>query len=219
LLSALLSRLELLRVNTVIIDPFTADRRRAFFSNSQMPVAANVLNRLLHQLASRLQVYHQVLRLPAGFPVKDWRALYTELARLNRFSGVLIDGETDARDKAAMVDLLRYYHPDLRIGVPATPDGSEKADFALLELDPGLDEQAMAQQARAHAARYPRAWVQLQAREPVTEERLISAMRLLREAGIVHYGIGPGAMPDSPASLLRLAPGLMTHTITTGEGG
>lgn len=49
LLSRLLDRLAAIRANTVILSPFTADRRQAFFDNRQMPVAADILNRTLHQ--------------------------------------------------------------------------------------------------------------------------------------------------------------------------
>ena len=219
LLSALLSRLQLLRVNTVIIDPFTADRRRAFFSNPQIPVAANVLNRLLHQLTSRLEIHHLALRLPARLPVRDWRPLYTELARLNRFSAVVIEGQTDPRDRAAMVELLRYYHPDLRIGVPSNGAGADKADFVLTTLDPGQDEHALANLARTHAGRHPRVWVWLSPRVHVTDERLMATMRLLRSAGIAHYGTDIEVFPVSPRALLRLVPEFTAHTIVAGEGG
>ena len=219
LMSALLSRLQLFRVNTVIVDPFTADRRRAFFSNDRLPVAANVLNRLLHQLKSRLEIHHLVLRLPARLPSRDWRPVYTELARLNRFSGVVIDGPADSHDRAAMLELLRYYHPDLRLGAPANGAGPDKTDFVLVTLDPGQDERRLEEQARAHERRHPRVWVLLQSRHPVTNERLVSAMRLLRATGITHYGIGPEALPANSRALLRLVPELTAHTITAGEGG
>ncbi len=219
LMSALLSRLQLLRVNTVIIDPFTADRRRAFFSNDRLPVAANVLNRLLHQLKSRLEIHHLVLRLPARLPSRDWRPVYTELARLNRFSGVVIDGPAGSHERAAMLELLRYYHPDLRFGAPANGAGPDKTDFILVTLDPGQDERRLEEQARDHARRHPRVWVLLQSRHPVTNERLVSAMRLLRATGITHYGIGPEALPANSRALLRLVPELTAHTVTAGEGG
>ncbi|OGI41265.1 MAG: hypothetical protein A2140_06660 [Candidatus Muproteobacteria bacterium RBG_16_62_13] len=219
LLSKLLSRLQLLHVNTVIVDPFTVDRRRAFFRNSQLPVAADVLNRLLHQAKSRLEIHHLVLRLPARLPVKDWRPLYTELARLNRFSAVVIDGQTAPRDRAAMVELLRFYHPDLRVGIPSSGADKDKADFVLRTLDPGQDERVLEEQIRQTAGRHPRAWVLLHPHARIPDERLISAMRLLRRAGIAHYGTGIGILPDNPRALLRLAPELTAHTIIEGEGG
>ncbi len=219
LLSKLLSRLQLLHVNTLIIDPFTADRRRAFFSNSQMPIAADVLNRLLHQAKSRLEIHHLVLRLPARLPVKDWRSLYTDLARLNRFSAVVIDGETGPRDRTAMVELLRFYHPDLRVGVASNGVDKDKADFVLTILDPGQDERVLEEQIRQAAGRHPRAWVLLHPHARVTDERLISTMRMLRRAGVAHYGTGIGMLPDDPRALLRLAPELTAHTIVEGEGG
>lgn len=219
LLSTLLARLQLLRVNTVVIDPFSADRRGAFFSNPQLPVSANVLNRLLHQMKSRLEIHHQVLRLPARPPVRDWRPLYTELARLNRFSAVLFDGEPDPRERAAIVELLRYHHPDLRIGFPSGTAGADKADFVLTVMDPGNGERALGERLRHLAGAHPRAWALLSSRARVPDERLIAAMRQLRNAGIVHYGIGGEALSPDPRALLRLAPELVAHTIAEGEGG
>ena len=94
---------------------------------------------------------------PARLPVRDWRPLYTELARLNRFSAVVIDGQTAPRDRAAMVELLRFYHPDLRVGIPSSGADKDKADFVLRTLDPGQDERVLEEQIRQTAGRQPRA--------------------------------------------------------------
>jgi biofilm PGA synthesis lipoprotein PgaB len=219
LLSTLLTRLQLMRVNTVIIDPFTADRRRAFFSNAQLPVAADVLNRLLHQLKARLEIHHLVLRLPPRPPAADWRSLYTELARLNRFSAVVVDGATDPRRHAALLELLRYYHPDLRVGTWPGANAAPDADFSLLVLNPALGERVLEDQANGHARRHPRAWVLLESRAPLVEERLVQALRALRRAGVAHYGVTIDAMPANPPALIRLVPELVAHTVIPGEGG
>ena len=82
LLSALLARLELLRVNTVIVSPFSSDQRKAFFPNPRVPVATDLLNRVLHQIRIRNRIERQYLMLPATLGSVSTREVYSELARL-----------------------------------------------------------------------------------------------------------------------------------------
>ncbi|MBI3777310.1 MAG: polysaccharide deacetylase family protein, partial [Gammaproteobacteria bacterium] len=85
LLSALLARLELLRVNTVMVSPFSSDQRKAFFPNPRVPVATDLLNRVLHQMRVRIRIEREYLMLPATLGPVSTRDVYSELARLNRF--------------------------------------------------------------------------------------------------------------------------------------
>ena len=47
----------------------------------------------------------------------------------------------------------------------------------------------------------------------------MATMRLLRSAGIAHYGTDIEVFPVSPRALLRLVPEFTAHTIVAGEGG
>lgn len=101
LLSRLLDRLQLFHATAVVVSPFTADRREAFFFNRQMPVATDVLNRVLHQILTRLRIQNIYLKLPASMPLQNIDDLYRDLARLNWFSGLVFEGPLRFRDGVA----------------------------------------------------------------------------------------------------------------------
>lgn len=109
LLSRLLDRLQLFHATTVMVSPFTADRREAFFFNRQMPVTADVLNRVLHQILTRLRIQHIYLRLPTSLPAKNVEDLYADLARLNWFSGVVLEAPSDPEAESRLRRVVSYF--------------------------------------------------------------------------------------------------------------
>lgn len=209
-LSALLARLELLHVNAVVMQPFSADFRNAFFVNVAMPVSADVLSRVIQQIWARNRIGHVYLRLPDSVSL----AAYRELARLNRFAGAIVTG-TDAAKADALATLLRYHNPAVKIGFTAPSAG---ADFEWIELDAAAEEAAIESKARAALAGGNRVLFALKRAARLPDERLAAAMRALRRGGARHYGFdNDDAAHDAPA-LRRITPELRAHAIGN-EGG
>lgn len=219
-LSRLLARLQLLRVNAVLIAPFSRDGQRTYFANAVLPVEADLLNRVLHQITVRHGIRHRYLEIPARPPTR-WRELYTELARLNRFSGIVLTGEMDHETVRQLRSLFSRYHPNLKLGVAAPVADAAAvaaADFVLLALDAAL-ERGRLQGLAGQGLRDFRRPVFFLLRRPndLADERLVQAMRALRAAGARHYGYdNDDFLHDAPA-LLRVVGELHALTVMTED--
>lgn len=213
-LSALLARLQLLGVNAVIVDPFTRDRRGAFFPNPAVPVVADVLNRVVHQIKSRNErIEYVFVRIPEDFPAKNRADVYTELARLNRFQGVVFTVSTGRRNLKEAEAIFRRYYPGTKIGYASPKTAVAGSDFSLMELDVGLDPQALERSVAEARTTNRRTLFLLHRPEGSSDERLFIAMNALRAAGAEHYGYTNDDLNADQPALRRVARELMAHTV------
>lgn len=211
LLSRLLARLEILRVNGVLIKPFSADGR-AFFHNAVIAVEADLLSRVTQQLIRRTSVAHIYLRVPVlGAPA--YRAVYTDLARLNWFNGVVLEGEPDPKQVDAARALFARYRPMLRVGADAGTT-IDRVDFQLLELGADAAPQTLTRQAAALLRNAPNALFLLRRTGATTERTLRAAMQALRVGGAAHYGYGPDDVLNDAPTALGVIGALHEHTVT-----
>ncbi len=203
----------------MLITPLSRDGRRAYFANPVLPVEADLLNCVLRQIEIKCGIAQRMLEIPAGpqGPASlSWRALYTEVARLHRFTAVVLTGarrEATVRQARA---LFGDHQPNLKLGVrlPATADALAAADFVLVPLE--ADE--------ATAQLEHKAWLALQEhRQPVlfllrratglSDERLRRSMRALRAAGARHYGYDNDDFLAAAPSVLDIVGELNAHAI------
>lgn len=215
ILSSLLSRIQLLGVNAVLVDPFTSDRRAAFFPNRELPVAANVLNRVMHQIKSRNErIEYVFLRLPGDIAIRDRVGMYRELARLHRFQGVVfVSGGEGGKENADIEAIFRESYPGVKIIYASTQAGPASGDYRLIELDAQMDRSTLARGVKAAAGAGPNSLFLLK-RSNQSSERLVSALRSLRAAGAVHYGYTNDEMEENNWPALRqLARELTAHTV------
>ena len=216
LLSALLQRVELLGVNALIIVPVTRGREAALFPTDALPVSADLLNRVLHQLQRRGRIEHRYLRLPVAIDGVDVVRLYADMARLNRFSGVVLDGKLAPVERQRLVERLRYHQPAVKVGVTGAEEPPPGADFVLVELEPA-GAAALANRAQAHGRNGMPAYFLIQRTPGTRDVELYDTMRALRAAGIRHYGYtNDDFLGDSP-SLLRTVTELRAHTVVSAE--
>jgi peptidoglycan/xylan/chitin deacetylase (PgdA/CDA1 family) len=144
LFSELLDRLEPLQLNMVVLSPFSSDHRKAFFPNSELPVGADVLRRTTHLLTSKLGIRHIYLHVPANLPSKNLSPVYTELARLIRFNGVVFDADIKEKSALFIQKLLSTVHTNLQYGVFAASQNAISkvskntfaSDFVMTTVDP-----------------------------------------------------------------------------------
>lgn len=216
LLSRLLARLELLRVNAVMLTPFTRAGDRVLFYNEVLPVEADILNRVLHQITSRVGIKHRYLKIPAHPPVADAQALYADLARLNRFNGIVVDGPVERSELSDLRALFARYQPGIQVGVSPDAPAADAADFVVDALDAGA-EAAVQTRAAERLEQFPRALFLLRRPVGLPDERLNAAMRALRAVGARHYGYdNDDFLHDSPA-VLRVVAELHGHTAVRGD--
>jgi len=178
LLSATLERLAAMRVNSVIVTPVSADGRRAFFTTSACAVATDVLDRVVHQIRTRLNIRYVVLRLPGNLQVKDDGVFFSDLARLTRFNALLFAAEVSTERLNTVRNVVARYRPHVKYGVFGELPRSTEFDFFLVSST-GLRSVTNLDSARL--------WVAVS--DARDEQGLRAAVEQLGAQGVLNYGV------------------------------
>lgn len=184
-LSQMLSKLELLRPNAVIVNPFSADKKLAFFPTKVAKVTSDSLNRVIHQMRSRLHVDHIYLRLPILQDKQKTKRYYRDLAQLNRFDGALVESGLDRNELKAIKTEMRDYLPSMKIGIMR--DTSDLADMSWIEIDFSDSREVINNKLRIYPEK-TKLLCLLKYKGTPSVDALNKAMQLLRENGVMHYG-------------------------------
>lgn len=212
LLSALIDRVDLLRVNAIVLSPFTPDRERAFFATERFPVEADVLSRVIHQIVRRVGIWRVYVKWPVEFMALEYATLRTDFARLNWFHGVVLTGRPTAADVTMARAAFGHHQPSFTLGVTAGSEASE-ADFVLVDVDPEHDAAAIERDARVALAAHPRVLFSIRATASHAERLLTRAMQALRAAGAAHYGYRGDDFTDNTPDARKIVQALTEHTV------
>jgi len=192
LLSSLLNELKQLEVNTVLIHPFSRDTRRAFFFNEQIDIAADILNRVTHQIQAQLNIRHVYLRLPANLSntlsLKKLLHLYTDLSRLNPFSGIVFHQHTP-QQITQIKKIARHFHPRIKFGHYGPADKLSEYDFAIIPVEASLAPEVFRQKI-LEAKGLPTTLLFFVTGDNNGKKSLSSIIEMLRALGVQHYGYG-----------------------------
>jgi peptidoglycan/xylan/chitin deacetylase (PgdA/CDA1 family) len=197
-LSSLLTRINLLRIDAVIVSPFSRDGKRAYFAGSTMVASGDFLGRLLHQIRTRAGIRRIWLRLPETLLAKD---IYVELARRHEYDGILLPGNMAEQDAGALRALFEYYRPGMACGVEGSAMASGCTDFCVLPVMP--DRVAELKLPDPPAAQ-PLYYV-LENKQEYPFDRLIDDLRLLRHAGVARVGLQDDSRLANAQTLTRVA--------------
>lgn len=215
-LSVLLSRLQLLRANAVLVNPFTRDGRHAFFRNDSIPLRAEVLHRVLHQVRSRAGVDYLLLHIPV---ITGVQPAAMELARRHPYDGVLLAAGHDQEEATALHRLFEYHHPGVRCGREQGAAWPVCRDFMVVTVDsplpasrPGVNHDAKSIATITTPGSIP-VYVLLQNRPDENGTQVARALKDLRNAGARNYGLRYGSFLEKPANTRRVAVELAGHTI------
>lgn len=211
-LSALLNRLELLRVNAVIVSPFSRDLKNAYFYNDQIPIRRNILNRVLRQIQTRNGVSHIYLKIPRRLPTGDWQTVYQDLARLNWFSGIIITEPVLASEIDAVRALFSYYKPTIELGSMDGPTVHNNADFLLVELDADLERDKLRKQVREALNKTKSVFFLLKQIPGTTDKQLMRAMQALRKEGGANFGYSNDNYLENVPDVMKVVTEISGHT-------
>ena len=178
LLSDTLERLASLHVNAVIVSPVSADGKRAFFTTRGSTTTADVLDRVVHQIRTRLNIRHVVLRLPSNLHVKDERIFFEDLARLTRFNALLFTSDISADRLKIVREVVTRYRPHIIYGAFGDVPRSAEFDFFLVS-SVGFQDIENVDPARL--------WVTV---SDVRDERALrERVAQLGAQGVINYGV------------------------------
>ncbi|WP_455204691.1 polysaccharide deacetylase family protein [Kaarinaea lacus] len=189
LLSAMIDQLRGLDLNTVFISPFSSDGRFAFFPNPEMPMSADVLSRVVHQLRAHLDIREVFVLLPGDVDAKNLTPLYTELARLIHFNGVVFGPEFPNKQAKFVKELLTAVQPQLIFGQYSGADTSNAAaDFIVSPINTDTSfETIQRRSAELKGIPKPLYFITQQAYER-NSNKLQHSQRLFQSLNIQHYG-------------------------------
>jgi hypothetical protein len=205
-LSALLPRLQLLRANAVVVNPFSRDGRHAFFRNDRISTRAEVLHRFLHQVRTRAGIDFLLLRIPA---IPGAVQAAPELARRHPYDGVLLAAGHSQTEAAALQRLFAYHHPGVRCGREQGAAWPVCQDFMAVNLDsPTVANSPLVKYAASTPVYYL-----LQNRPDADGAHVAKVLHGLRAAGARNYGLRYGSFLDKPVNLRRVATELAAHSI------
>jgi len=193
LVNQLAHRVKSLGIDTVIVTPFTADYREAFFPNASLPVRYDLLNGVLDRLQENIAIKNVYLRIPdikKSLPV----TFFEELAKRNRFNAIVFDTVPGRRRVATIRKSLSRYLPDVRIG--SWGHWNANADFSI--VNENTNKIVSAQQGKL--------LVFVNQENYLTVAGLSDALRSIRKRGIRNYGyssLNYMAGPSAPAELVE----------------
>jgi biofilm PGA synthesis lipoprotein PgaB len=187
LLSSLLDNVERLDVNTIILSPFTDNGKAAFFPNDQMPVAADLLNRVTHQLHNRIGVDHVFIRLPQQFSVRNATAFYNNLARLVWFDGIVFQHQTQ-KQVDTISKIVKYHHPRSQFGHYGDTPDLARYDFVIVPVNASQSQDGLRKEILQAKGLPTTLFIQIRFGDD-EQGKMPQVMETLRALGIKHYGV------------------------------
>lgn len=188
LLSGLLDRLQTLRVNTIIVSPFVRGNKKSFFTNRSLEVETDILNRVLKQISDRTDVRYLYIKIPSTLAVSEHQLMYRDLARLNRFNGVVVDKNIKHKELKLIKKVFDYFYPGMRYGVYGMPASIEGFDYAVLSIAANSSIGSIRNKVSQFNGLAINVFVKVDRNKSVADKVLVKALRVLRSAGVKDYG-------------------------------
>ena len=192
LMNQLARRVRSLGIDTVIVTPFTADHREAFFPNAALPVRYDLLNGVLDRLQENIAIKNVYLRIPdinQSLPL----TFFENLARRSRFNAIVFDKVPGRNRVNAIRKFLSRYLPEILIG--SWGSWNANTDFAIVNENTDT----------TLSAKKGKRLVFINQENYLTASGLSDALRSMRQRGIHNYGYTPlnyMAGPTAPDELV-----------------
>ncbi|MDX5151834.1 MAG: polysaccharide deacetylase family protein [Acidiferrobacterales bacterium] len=193
LMNQLARRVRSLGIDTVVVTPFTADHREAFFPNSSLPVRYDLLNGLLDRLSENIAIRNVYLRIPdikKSLPV----TFFSNLAKRSSFNALVFDTVPGRNRVNTIRKSLSRYLPEVLIG--SWGHWNANIDFSIVNENTNA----------AVPANKGKVLVFVNQENYLTVAGLSDALRLMRKQGIRNYGyssLNYMAGPSAPDELVE----------------
>jgi peptidoglycan/xylan/chitin deacetylase (PgdA/CDA1 family) len=189
-LSKLLDRLEPLGLNMIVITPFNTQGDAAYFHTSQMPVAADVLKRLVHQLKGRLGIRHILVQAPAKLKTQSLPLLYKDLARLVPFDGVVFEPGFEPMQAKVIAAAVAKYRPDVKLGVLGTNNSvAEFAEFIIAPVNTNANLETLQSELNRLKGNPKKVYVMPAEAASLKDNDALLRIQVFTELDVRHFGI------------------------------
>jgi len=187
ILSEMLDKIERLEANTIIVSPVTKDGSKAFFPTSHMKTAADIMNRINHQLNNRLGIRHIFLRLSGNFEFTKDESILNDMSRLAWFNGVVFDG-IDNENMNTIRKVIEYYHPKSSFGFYGEPQKASDYDFIILPVNASESGDEIRDRILKATGLPTKLFVQVKGGDR-DDSDLPRVLDMIKNLGIKHYGV------------------------------
>jgi len=207
----LVGRVRLMRINTVLVNPFSRDGRLAYYSNPSLPFANDRLHAVLHHLQINADINRIYLLLPGSVMNKP---AYQELARRHPYDGIVVSGDRSTSDMAWLRETFERYRPGMACGTGSAPTAEACNDFQIHFMTAGGDFGRALRTLRPGSSPYVLVHLPSRPSRPLIE----STFRELRQARVRYFGVADRPDVNDPAVLRQLAIELNRH-VPRKDGG
>ena len=190
LLGRLLDVLQAAKIKSVVINPIDRESGKAFFYTQAMPMEADVLNRITHQIINRIGIREVIIDMPAiAEKHAAYKQVYEDLARLVRFTGIVLrENSNGAND--LLFKLLRDFRPTLKHGYPSQQFADAPGSFVMEFATSGKTQKDMNR--FADRVNNMAANVYLVYKLQDGESKVADSIEKLHMLGISRVGVGAG---------------------------
>ena len=188
ILGRMLDDLQRRKINMVILSPFTKNDKKAFYHTEQMPVASDILNRVIHQLRERVPIHRVFINIPGNIVVKDIDRLYEDLASFTWMDGVVFTKDIDAKSVAKIKRVIHQYLPRIKTGILGSKQVDFDYDFIIYPIHvANAPDRIQSVGPKINRVTKP-VYVYLKSESDSNNAQLKAAIQSLQLAGIKHYG-------------------------------
>ena len=201
-LSEILDQLVDLDVDMVVVNPFNSKLTKAFFVSDQIKLDVDVLNRVLHQIKYRADIQHIYINIPSGISASNKAKLYTDLARLNRFNGIIFDSKINVSELKLIVKQVKRHLPRIRVGVKDKPGIDYEFEFVVSNVDFNATAQEIqAELSKLSGIPLP-VYVSLRGSNHSDTAKLFATIESVKAMGVQNYGFDLGNMLTQSDNIL-----------------
>jgi len=205
ILSKILDNLVDLNVDMVVVNPFNKNFTKAFFVSSQIKLDVDVLNRVLHQIKHRVDIDHIYLNISDKISVSDKSKLFSDLARLNRFNGIIFESKINVSDRKLITQRIKRFLPGIRVGIrdsDGTKNDLDGAEFVVSSVDFSHTAQEIQTELTKLSGIPMPVYVSLGGTNDNDTDKLLATIRTIKAMGVQNYGFDLGKLSTQSDSKL-----------------